>query len=242
MGGKGGSETTTLRNVTDPRDRSFAEQLRAANLSFFGGGASPFSQQAGAGFQQLAGGIPGATGLQGIEAFESPHTEGVIGAIQQAADRQRALTGQRADDLATRAGAFGGSRGEIARQAGIRGVNQAELQAVSGARERGFEAAANRLLAERGRQSQLGLQGLFGLRGVGSDESQRQLAALQGLGGLVNPFGPSEQIQTTQKQGSLFGSLLGAGLIGAGTFLGGPAGGAAAANVAGSGGGGGGFK
>jgi hypothetical protein len=185
-------QTTTSTRTIDPETERFIQDLRNRGLTF-----ADRQARTPAGVQQVRGisgdlanilpGLLNERGLSGIEGFFNPEVEGHIAATQADFDRQRGLTSRRAADIATREGAFGGSRSAVLEAEGLRNVGEIEASTVSGLRSDAYNRAAERLLSERGFRANLGFQGLQGLMGVEQFMDARQLAALQQLGTLTGP-------------------------------------------------------
>ena len=191
-----------------------------------------FFQQAGGAAQNL--GFAGQQGLGGIEQFFNPFQDQVIAGVQSDFDRQRQLVDQGAQQQATQAGAFGGSREAILRAQGLEGVNRAESSALSGIRAGGFQNAAQQFLQQQQLSGALGLGGLGafgqglgiggnlfgqqfgvgeGLRGIGNQVNQEPLfRQQQRLGFLNQGLGPANQ--NTNQRNSILGSTAGGALAG----------------------------
>jgi hypothetical protein len=202
----------------------YQQAKEAADIPFQGytgdriAGLSPEEMQMGAGIQDLYGSAFGGldpTGLLqqlasqqapqlsdvpslldvDIGAYQSPYEQRVIDLTEQDFARRRDLQQQQAEDVAMRAGAFGGSRGTIYEQEALRPLQEQEARTVAGLRQSGFEQAQRAAESDiarqqqmamlapelelRGRQQQAGL--LSGLLGG----QQQALGLLGGYGGLA---------------------------------------------------------
>jgi hypothetical protein len=132
----------------------------------------------------------GETGLGGIGDYFDPFQSQVIGGVQSSFDRLRGQASKQAEQEATAAGAFGGSRSGILEAERLRGLDEAEAQQIGQLQSQGFGRAADRLMAERQRLGGLGLAGIQNLYNVGQfaggQQFQGQLAGLQGRQGLMD--------------------------------------------------------
>ena len=194
------------------------DQFRQMALQQAQAGPNQFLTQAGQGFGGLAAdnlGFAQQRGLEGIEQFFNPFQQEVIGGVQGDFDRQRDLAQRAAQQQATRAGAFGGSRSAILQAELQGGVNRNEAQTLANIRQQGFGQAANQLLGQRGLAANLGLAGLQGQAGVGQGIGRQQLQGLLGLQGAIGPFG-----QTTTQTEPFFNNPFAGGLGGAATGAG----------------------
>lgn len=128
---------------------------------------------------------------QGFGDLQNPAYAGVRQNMQNDFDRQRAMATMQGNDLATKAGAFGGNRSAILNAQLQQGVNQQETQALSGLDLQENQEQFQRLMAL------LGLSGQAA--GVGGQITQQQMPSnpfgtLIGLAGAAgglgfNPFG-----------------------------------------------------
>lgn len=141
--------------------------------------------------------FPGATPefLQGVDILRNLDVSAMTDF-----DRQRALSRQRAAQLATAGGAFGGSRSAVLESIGQRDINEVEAQTL--ARLRGAQA-----------------QGLLGageqLRQIAQLQAQNPLfAAQQALGIAQTGLGIPGSITSQPLSGSPFGSALGGAAAG----------------------------
>ena len=138
-----------------------------------------------------------------IGAYQSPYQQQVIDLAMQDIARQEDIQRQQAEDVALRAGAFGGSRGTIYEQEALRPLQEEKLRTAAGLRQAGFEQAQRAAESDiarqqqlamlapelelRGRQQQAGL--LSGLLGG----QQQALGLLGGYGGLSRGIGQAQR-------------------------------------------------
>ena len=196
----------------------------AADIPFQGytgdriAGLSPEEMQMGAGIQDLYGSAFGGldpTGLLqqlasqqapqlgdvqslldvDLSAYQSPYQQRVIDLTEQDFARRRDLQQQQAEDVAMRAGAFGGSRGTIYEQEALRPLQEQEARTIADLRKSDYQQALRSAESDivrqqqmamlapelelRGRQQQAGL--LSGLLGG----QTQALGLLGGYGGLA---------------------------------------------------------
>ncbi len=210
---------TTQQSQIDPQTQAFLDQFRQQALQQAQGGPNQFLQQAGQGFGGLTNnlGFAQQQGLQGIEQFFNPFQQEVIGGVQADFDRQRQQAQTSAQQQATRAGAFGGSREAVLNAELQGGVNRNEASTLANIRQQGFGNAANQLFAQRGLAAQLGLGGLQGLAGVGGQQGQQQFQNLLGLQQAIGPFGQT-QTQTEPFFNNPFAGALGGAATAGGLF------------------------
>jgi len=88
-----------------------------------------------------------------IGAYQSPYQQQVIDLALEDIGRAEDIQRQQAQDVAMRAGAFGGSRGTIYEQEALRPFAEEKLRTVAGLRQAGYEDAAAR--AARDLENQL---------------------------------------------------------------------------------------
>lgn len=220
---KSRTQRTTQRTALDPLTNRFLERFRGLGLAnATGSPENELLRQAGGISGDLAGslGVAQERGLTGIEGFLDPFLQDVVGASQADFARQREGAISRAADVATGAGAFGGSRSAVLEALGVGDVNQQEAGTLARLRSAGFSDAANRLFGERQLAAQLGLSGLSGLTGIGSFLEQARQQRLAGLGGAIGPF--QGTIENTERlRNSPFAGIGGGLLTGLGAGLGG---------------------
>ena len=138
-----------------------------------------------------------------IGAYQSPYQQQVIDLTEQDFARRRDLQRQQAEDVAMRAGAFGGSRGTIYEQEALRPLQEQEARTVAGLRQSGFESAQRAAESDIARQQQLamlapelelrGRQQQAGLLGGLLGGQQQALGLLGGYGGLSRGIGQAQR-------------------------------------------------
>lgn len=131
-----------------------------------------------------------------LQPYMNPYQQNVTDAVHANFDRQRAMAGQGADQEATMAGAFGGSRGDILKAQGINDVNQNENSTLANLNQQGYQGAQNQFNIDRANANNLGFGGLQGLQGVAGSEG----SAGQYMTGLGQNQLNSEQNQYNQGQ------------------------------------------
>lgn len=181
-------------------------QAQAAAQGLFG---TAFGFDPTAQLQQLAGQqAPQIGDVQSlldvdIGAYQSPYQQQVIDLTEQDFARRRDLQRQQAEDVAMRAGAFGGSRGTIYEQEALRPLQEQEARTVAGLRQSGFEQAQRAAESDIARQQQLamlapelelrGRQQQAGLLGGLLGGQQQALGTLAGFGELGRGLGQAER-------------------------------------------------
>lgn len=181
--------SNTAVTTLDPSTQAALDDYRrraASRPSMFGRGSGQYNPQ---GFNNALG-FASQTGTQGIEQFFDPYQEQVIGGVQGDFDRQRLMSDQGAADLATKEGAFGGSRSAVLQGMGRNDINRNEANVTSGLRSQGFMNALQALLAARGQAGQFGLSGINSAIG-------EQNAIQQGQGYSLGFGGNTVQQNTT---------------------------------------------
>ena len=138
-----------------------------------------------------------------IGAYQSPYQQQVIDLTEQDFARRRDLQRQQAEDVAMRAGAFGGSRGTIYEQEALRPLQEQEARTVAGLRQAGFEQAQRAAESDIARQQQMamlapelelrGRQQQAGLLGGLLGGQQQALGLLGGYGGLSRGIGQAQR-------------------------------------------------
>ena len=181
-------------------------QAQSAAQGLFG---TAFGYDPTAQLQQLAGqaapqvgAVPSLLDVD-IGAYQSPYQQQVIGLTEQDFARRRDLQRQQAEDVAMRAGAFGGSRGTIYEQEALRPLQEQEARTVAGLRQAGFEQAQRAAESDIARQQQLamlapelelrGRQQQAGLLGGLLGGQQQALGLLGGYGGLSRGIGQAQR-------------------------------------------------
>jgi len=164
-------------------------QAQSAAQGLFG---TAFGYDPTAQLQQLAGqaapqvgAVPSLLDVD-IGAYQSPYQQQVIDLAMQDIARQEDIQRQQAEDVALRAGAFGGSRGTIYEQEALRPLQEEKLRTAAGLRQAGFESAQRAAESDIARQQQLAmLAPELELRG-----RQQQAGLLSGLlGGQQQALG-----------------------------------------------------
>lgn len=226
------TSTQTTDQRVDPQTAAFIAQYRNTAQGLYGQSpnANPYLTQAAGVAGNLTGnlGFAGQQGLAGIDQYFNPYQQQVVQGVQSDFDRQRQLATNQAADMATRSGAFGGSRQAVLDAELQRGVNQNEAQQLANLRYGGYTNAANQMLQQQQMAANLGLSGLQGLFGLGQHMDARQLQALQAMMGGMGPIGTSGTQTTTTPlrnnpiQGAMGGAAIGTAIApGVGTLVGG---------------------
>ncbi len=202
--GKGGG-STNVSTTLDPGSQQYVDAMRKMALGYAGGNIPlpPWLQQAQQGYQGYAN--AGATGTAALTgdpnaraAFMNPYLQ----TMNPVWDQIRQQSVAAANDQATQAGAFGGSRGDVAQGVALGQVGQQQAAFNADA----FNQAMQRALAA----SQMGL----GALGAGAWLPQQYAASNVGLlGAGLGPYG-----QTTKQQmfNDPWSQLLGTGVTIAG--------------------------
>ena len=204
----------------------------AADMPFQGytgdriAGLSPEEQQMGAGIQGLFGSAFGGFDPTGqlqqlasqqapqlgdvqslldvdIGAYQSPYQQQVIDLTEQDFARRRDLQQQQAEDVAMRAGAFGGSRGTIYEQEALRPLQEQEARTIADLRQSDYQQALRAAESDIGRQQQMamlapelelrGRQQQAGLLGNLLGGQTQALGLLGGYGGLSRGIGQAQR-------------------------------------------------
>lgn len=148
------------------------DALTRQGQGMYGGIGNQFGQagglygQAGQGLQQGLG-ILGNAGRGDVSQFFNPYQQQVIDASANDFARQRQGAMAAAADQATKANAFGGSRGAVFQANALGDVNRDEASTLAGLRQSGFDQSFNRALQTGGTLANLGLSGAQGLLGAG---------------------------------------------------------------------------
>lgn len=213
-------------------------------------GVDPASQAAGQGYGglagiggQAAGGITrGQAGLDrmaggDVSNFFNPYQQQVVDAMHGDFDRQRAAGMTAANQQATAANAFGGSRQAVLQAQNLDNVNRNEASTLANLRNTGYQNAfTNGLNVNQGlinsglAGGQLGLganSGLFGYgdyaRGIGMEQQNAPWdRAAQGLGILAGGVGGGGQTTSQPYYHNPLGGAIGGASAGFG--IGGPVG------------------
>jgi len=135
-------------------------QAQAAAQGLFG---TAFGYDPTAQLQQLAGqaaptlgDVPSLLDVD-IGAYQSPYQQQVIDLALEDIGRAEDIQRQQAQDVAMRAGAFGGTRGTIYEQEALRPLQEQKLRTVAGLRQAGFEQAQRAAEADIARQQQMAM-------------------------------------------------------------------------------------
>jgi hypothetical protein len=184
-------------------------------------GFSPMQQQAQQGISQMQtpgeyGAAKGITGYGAMNAlslgqqanpydfqnqvggYMNPYMQQVLAPQMDELRRQAGITGTQQASQATQAGAFGGSRDAIMAAENQRNLMTAQNQAIGQAYGNAFNQAQNQYNQSGAFQlqaNQAGMQNAAQLAGLG----QQELAAQQGIYGLQNQTGASQQALEQQK-------------------------------------------
>lgn len=254
---KGGGQQTTTQALDPATQRmqaqiySRAQDVANEKYSTYGGprvaGANPATQAALTQYGQV-GGLAGLGGraLGGDAAafgqFMNPYQQNVIDQVGNQYDQLRSQAHLDANDAATRAGAFGGSRHAIAEGARLGQLDQGQAATVAQLQQQGFNDAQGRAaqavnLGLSGLQGQAGLadylrqiqqQGYDANLGQFNEQRDWGLRGLQALQGAVQgtPYGQSQSTPLTRNAGAgalggaLTGAQIGSAIPGVGTAIG----------------------
>ena len=160
-----------------------------------------------------------------IAPFLNPYQSQVVDATRGEFDHMRSGVRRDVSQAATRAGAFNSSRHGVAEGERLGAIDRAQGSQIAGLLSSGFQNAVNAGIPyaqqQRALQQQKMQEPLF----------RRQMAQqfMQGSYG-----GPISQTNTQVQKGNLWGDIAGAAMMGAGAFMGGPAGMAAAGSLSGA--------
>ena len=135
-------------------------QAQAAAQSLFGTafGYDPTAQLQALAGQAVptAGAVPSLLDVD-IGAYQSPYQQQVIDLALEDIARAEDIQRQQAQDVAMRAGAFGGTRGTIFEQEALRPLQEEKLRTVAGLRQAGFEQAQRAAEADIARQQEMAM-------------------------------------------------------------------------------------
>lgn len=227
------NRTTTTTSALDPASQKYVDAMRAqaqggANMVLAGpnaaGGGGLFGGMLGQMNQMQRGGAPGGsswfTGPQQMSVgdqaaqFMNPYMSNVVGAVQGQYDQLRNQASMGANQQATQANAFGGSRHAVMQGARLGQLDQGQAGTIAGLLHGGYQNALGQGTAYAEHQRQLQQQQL-------QEPLWRQQQAQQIYQGGMGPTG--QTMTQTSPGGSLLG--MGAGLAqmayGAGMFGGG---------------------
>lgn len=200
--GLGGSRSSnTNRQTIDANSAQYIRDQEAAARRAGASGPSPlltgasdyYTRTMGAGqtgMDALAGN-PAAAGL-----LMNPYQQQVIDATNKQWDRNDQMTTNNVNDMATKAGAFGGSRHGVAEGVALGENNMNRNNAVSGLLYGGFNDAMGRAgqLAGMGMNA-AGQNANLGFGGVGSPDQWLMQMMKSGYGGPTQTWGQSTGTQ-----------------------------------------------
>lgn len=254
---KGGGQQTVTQTVDPATQRmqqdiyNKARQVAGQKYSAYSGptvaGANPYSTGAAQQFQQLGGlASLGSRALSGDASafgqFMNPYQQNVVDQVGNQYDQLRSQAHLDANDAATKAGAFGGSRHAIMEGARLGQLDQGQAATVAQLQQQGFndaqaraQQAANFGLGALGQQFQAGdylrnvqQQGYDAAQAQFNDRrdyGQKQLGILQGAV-QGTPYGTSQSSPLTRNVGAgvlggaLTGAQIGSVIPGVGTAIG----------------------
>ena len=151
-------EGYTGQRVVDLSPQELQAQAAAQGLFGTAFGYDPTAQ-----LQQLAGqaaptlgDVPSLLDVD-IGAYQSPYQQQVIDLALEDIGRAEDIQRQQTQDVAMRAGAFGGTRGTIYEQEALRPLQEEKLRTVAGLRQAGFEQAQRAAEADIARQQQMAM-------------------------------------------------------------------------------------
>ena len=206
---KGGNKTTTTQGL-DPGSQRYVDQMRRYAQGAVGDINGP-----------LVTGPQTQTIAQQAAPFFNPYQENVLGALDQHYDALRHGAVQGADQTATQANAFGGSRHGVL--AGIRSaeLDRAQMSDTANLLHSGYQNAVSQGTAYAEHQRQLQEQQL----------REPLMRAQAGLGLFGAGMGPTGMTSTVEQPSTMWKDIAGLGLTAAG-FLFPPAGAAKTAGTA----------
>jgi hypothetical protein len=188
------------------------EPYMQTGTGLLGEAADPTRAAYGAASPYITGGIQGGQALmqQGAQGLTPEMVQGYMNPFQQAIaaeiNRSYDIAANQAGAQAVGAGAYGGSRGEVALQE----INRNRASALAQAQAQAFLNAQNQAAAERQRQMTAG-QGIGSL-GVSGGQTLGQLGLAQGeaLSNLgIRQAGLGEAMQGLGQKETMFGFDLG---------------------------------
>ena len=218
MAKKGGvQDVQTIQSQDDPFREGFQNKVSNEYLNAVNGRLNPEQQFMRNQLPEFLRGqmdIAGQQGLTGIEGFYNPFEQQVIGGLRGEADLQRAGAQNRAADVATRSGAFGGDRAAILEAQMTDDVNRNAMNTIGQFQNQGFQNAAGQLLGARGMAGNMAQFGMGQMNQFGQQQINNRMELL----GMM-PQGFNQDRTITQGQ---------EGQQGAGNVIAGAAGGALA--------------
>lgn len=159
---------------------------------------------------------------QYLSKFMNPFQDQVINGVQNDFDRQRAQNGMQVNDLATKAGAFGGSRAAVLQALGNRDIGNNESTTLGNLRSAGYDQALqqsgawnNTVQANRQSQINAAMQRFNMAQGYPLQSLGIQQQAFQGLPMGSTYSGTSTSTGSQPLNSNPFSSILGGGLAGA---------------------------
>ena len=185
-----GGRTQTVTTAPDPKSQGFVDQMRGMATSAAGTAMAP----------PPGGWFAGPLTGQDISAAMDPYLQQVIGGVRGEFDHLRGQANVGANQDATMAGAFGGSRHGIMQGTRLGELDRAQTSQIGGLLSQGYGQAIN--LAEMQRQQR---------------ERQMQsplFGAQQGLNFMNLGMGPMGQSVTTPMNKNPLGSAAGGALTG----------------------------
>lgn len=186
-------------------------------------GDNPLYQQYISGAQGLLGGLDYAMSpfsADQVSQYYNPYEQQVVGGLQADYDRQRQLAMQSGAQQATRAGAFGGSRGAVLQANLLGDIGRSEAGTLAQVRQAGYGQALGQLQAEKARMGQLGLAGLGGLFGglqYGNQYDVNRAQQLLSLGEYQRGIQAQQNLDPITQQQAIMSILGGVPLPGTGT-------------------------
>lgn len=254
---KGGGQQTTTQALDPATQRmqqdiyNKARQVAGQKYSGYSGPqvaqANPATLAALSQYGQV-GGLAGLGGralggdASAFAQFQNPYQQNVIDQVGNQYDQLRSQAHLDANEQATRAGAFGGSRHAIMEGARLGQLDQGQAATIAQLQQQGFNDAQSRALSA----ANLGMGALGQQAGLADylrqiqqqgfdvnkanfneqrDWGQRQLAALQGAVSGT-PYGQSQSTPLTRNAGAgalggaLTGAQIGSAIPGVGTAIG----------------------
>ena len=190
---------STLEGIPQPAIAPLTPlQQQAVAMGAEGIGAyEPYMQQADSAFQQGVSSLQGTTGAydpQSYQAYMDPYTEEVIDTTFADMDRQGLANMYDLNQSAIGSGAFGGSRGAVARQENARNIRDQKASFGAKLRSDAYKTAQSQAQsafenqAKRGQSASQIFQGLgtaqAGLGQLGQTLATNDQQNVLGLGGL----------------------------------------------------------
>lgn len=200
--GKDKRTTTTTR--LDPKSQAYVDRMRSL-------------ARTAANTLQATGPLTTGPQTMSIEdqaaQFFNPYQSNVIDALSAEYDVARARAMTDANQAATAAGAFGGTRHGVMAGARLGELDRAELSQIGSLLHTGYENALSRGLAYTEHQRQLREQ-----------QMREPLLRYQSILNMMNlGMGPTSSTTTNVQHGNALRDALGLGLTAASFFAGGPA-------------------